>query len=582
MTAYLSPPPKLQFFTAAGIPLVGGKLYSYAAGTTTPLATYTTYGAGTPNANPVVMDSRGEASVWLGSASYKLKLTDSTGAEIWTVDNITGNDNFTSIFTQLAASSGSSLIGFIQTGATTTRTVESKLRDVVSVKDFGAVGDGSTDDTTAIQNAINAMQGSGAQIYFPKGTYIVSSTLNVTGGLSFYGESRYGVSIKWTSTTLTVISVNTDGQVSFEKITFLGPVSATAGNIITLTGPTQNLFSFVNDCTFTQGYNQFVTSSAADWTITNCVFNQYVGYGVYVSDTYNIDAGDSFIGNNCTFVTSTTTATGILQTSSGGLKIANNKFLGGAYGYRMSYTNVGGSTVDLLITGNSLENQTVSAISFNRPSGTTIFGSVVIVGNQIAGQGTAVSYNWIGIGTDSNANWLSRFVVVGNLFLLPVGSGSVVFQGLSFGALSSFIISDNQFISSQNPSGSTYGISIGSSCSNGTIGLNRFDVFGSGTWTKKIDNGSSSAVFVTYPVTQTGAPSVTCSTGYGSLYTGTSAVTFSAAFDSVPVVTCSPNNVAGGVSAWPISVTTTGFTMVVVSVTNGGSGTTTWAASGVI
>jgi hypothetical protein len=400
--------------------------------------------------------------------------------------------------------------------------------------------------------------------------------------LAFCGESRYGVSLKWTSTTLSAINVNTDSQVSFEKMTFSGPVSATAGNIITLTGPTQNLFSFVNDCNFVQGYNQFVTYSAADWTITNCIFNQYVGYGVYVSDTYNIDAGDSFIGNNCTFVTSITTATGVLQTSSGGLKIANSKFLGGAYGYYMAYTNVGGATVDLIITGNSLENQTVAAISFNRPSGTTVFGSVVIVGNEIAGQGTAVSSSWVGIGTDSNANWLSRFVVVGNLILLPVGSGSVVFQGLAFGALSSFIVSDNQFISSQNPSGTTYGISIGSSCSNGTIGLNRFDVLGSGTWTKKINNGSSSAVFVTYSVTQTGTTSVTCSTGYSSLYEGSSSITFPTAFDSVPVVTCSPNIVTGGVSAWPISITTTGFTMVVTSVTNGGSGTATWSASGVI
>ena len=40
--AILSPLPKMQFFSTAGVPLVGGKLYTYAAGTTTPLATYTT------------------------------------------------------------------------------------------------------------------------------------------------------------------------------------------------------------------------------------------------------------------------------------------------------------------------------------------------------------------------------------------------------------------------------------------------------------------------------------------------------------------------------------------------------------
>jgi len=84
----LTPSAKMQFFAASGIPLAGGLLYTYAAGTTTPSATYTDSSGGTANSNPIVLDARGEANVWLGAATYKFKLCDSTNTEIWTVDNI--------------------------------------------------------------------------------------------------------------------------------------------------------------------------------------------------------------------------------------------------------------------------------------------------------------------------------------------------------------------------------------------------------------------------------------------------------------------------------------------------------------
>jgi hypothetical protein len=86
----ISPQPKLQFFDANGAPLSGGKVYTYAAGTTTPLATYTDQTGTVANANPVILDSRGEASIWLTTSNYKFKLTTSADVEIWTVDNLSG------------------------------------------------------------------------------------------------------------------------------------------------------------------------------------------------------------------------------------------------------------------------------------------------------------------------------------------------------------------------------------------------------------------------------------------------------------------------------------------------------------
>jgi hypothetical protein len=96
-TTSLSPPPKLQFFDANGTPLVGGLLYTYAAGTTTPLASYTDSTGNTPNTNPIILDSRGEANVWLGTASYKLTLYTSVSVLIWTVDNISTNGSNLSV-----------------------------------------------------------------------------------------------------------------------------------------------------------------------------------------------------------------------------------------------------------------------------------------------------------------------------------------------------------------------------------------------------------------------------------------------------------------------------------------------------
>ena len=70
--ALLSPNPKQQFFDANGQPLVGGKVYTYAAGTTTPIVTYVDAAGITTNTNPIILDSRGMANIWLlSTANYK-------------------------------------------------------------------------------------------------------------------------------------------------------------------------------------------------------------------------------------------------------------------------------------------------------------------------------------------------------------------------------------------------------------------------------------------------------------------------------------------------------------------------------
>jgi hypothetical protein len=94
VTDILSPSPKQQFFDNNGRPLVGGKLFTYEAGSSTKLATYTDSGGLTANANPIVLDYRGEANIWIPpNVAYKYVLSPSTDTDpptnpIWSIDDV--------------------------------------------------------------------------------------------------------------------------------------------------------------------------------------------------------------------------------------------------------------------------------------------------------------------------------------------------------------------------------------------------------------------------------------------------------------------------------------------------------------
>jgi hypothetical protein len=95
-----------QFFTNTGAVLTGGKLYTYAAGTTTPAATFTSANGSVAWTNPIVLDAAGRVpsggEIWLTDGiSYKFALKDSNDVLIATYDNVTGiNSNFVSFTNQ--------------------------------------------------------------------------------------------------------------------------------------------------------------------------------------------------------------------------------------------------------------------------------------------------------------------------------------------------------------------------------------------------------------------------------------------------------------------------------------------------
>ena len=183
MAVFLSPVggAGAQFFNNNGIPLAGGKLYTYVGGTTTPQATYTSSTGVTSHTNPIVLDSAGRVpnggEIWQTSgAQYKFVLKDSNDVLIATYDNVIGSgDPVFSYYTPAATSllapgpllitsaldditdeaTGSSTIGYkAPYVGTVQETVDSVLAQFITPKNFGAVDNGTTDDQTAISAAL--------------------------------------------------------------------------------------------------------------------------------------------------------------------------------------------------------------------------------------------------------------------------------------------------------------------------------------------------------------------------------------------------------------------------------------------
>ena len=271
-----------QLLDNSGNVLSGGKIYTYAAGTTTQVATYTSNNGVTANSNPIILNSAGRVpyEIWLTDGqNYKFVLKDSNDVLIGTWDNLSGiNSNFiaytnqqeiqtatagqtvfnlttmnylpgtnslsvfvdgvnqygpgaqyayeetdsntvtfasglhvgaevkfTSTQTQNAGVVDASQVGYTYPDPNAvSESVEDRLAQYVSVKDFGAVGDGVTDDTDAFNNAL----ATGMVCLVPYGTYKLTSALTVDqGGLIGEGWSEQGEQAKLVFYNLTSTSL---------------------------------------------------------------------------------------------------------------------------------------------------------------------------------------------------------------------------------------------------------------------------------------------------------------------------------------------------------------------------------------
>ncbi len=213
----LSPLPVQKFFDNAGRPLSGGLLFTYVSGTSTKLATYTDASGGTPNTNPIVLDFRGEANIWLDQTlTYKFVLspasdTDPPTNPIWSVDNISAGITFASLTQQIIGQ-----ILFPRTpaensaGITPTNYYYLPGRPVYDVGRYGAsTTETAANNSTAIQKAVDvAYAAGGGVVYVPAGTYAIDTPIVVWDKVSLVGDGLNSTFLHKTTATPSPISDN--------------------------------------------------------------------------------------------------------------------------------------------------------------------------------------------------------------------------------------------------------------------------------------------------------------------------------------------------------------------------------------
>ena len=242
--ARISPVPRLQFFDDNGDPLVGGKLYTYAAGTVTPLATYTDAGGGTEHTNPIILDSRGEVSLWLGSSLYDFVIHNADDELIYTADDISSQAtvaDLTAANITFSVTNGPS--GTVQNaldGLIFERTATEIAAGVTptnyyyppgNVYRYGAVGNGVADDSTAIQNAVLSTP-AGDTLIFPNGTFKLTTGITRSTPIKIVGSGIYGLGgtvINYTGSGVAMTFQTSQNGLRLQDFRLTGTSSATDG-----------------------------------------------------------------------------------------------------------------------------------------------------------------------------------------------------------------------------------------------------------------------------------------------------------------------------------------------------------------
>lgn len=193
--ASLSPWFAQQFIDNNGLPLAGGKIYTYQAGTATPLAAYVDSSGLIAQTNPIILDGSGRAPIWLLNVSYKFIVNDSSNVTLYTVDNVNPLAIGTgSITTAMLADGSVTTIKLANLAVTTAKIADGAITAAKLAAGVGFLPDlavGPSQTYTTIQSAINAAT-AGQSIYIQTGNYV--ENISITKKIMLLGSGP-GVTI---------------------------------------------------------------------------------------------------------------------------------------------------------------------------------------------------------------------------------------------------------------------------------------------------------------------------------------------------------------------------------------------------
>lgn len=350
-----------------------------------------------------------------------------------------------------ADTTGAYLIAFIQKGTSAVaRTLQDKARERVSVFDFMTVAQivdsrlasPTLDVTTAFQAAAAACTQTGvdSHLHIPRGTYNISSSINISFSGVVSGSGTQDTIINCASATAGAFNtVGSFGRIVFRDFAIKAGVTQTAGAGILLNTPnptdSPQSSARIENITMTGMYEGFKALNAGYWSVSGCTFYNSVLNAIYSDCTQNFDAGDNTICGG-TLISGGAGGTGIRILNN--CKISATKVLGHSVGILIQPSTVAGTRVDTQIGTNvSVENQTTIGIQVISNGATATVANFSIIGAQIglfASGARAISMN----------GSVGGFAINGNTIVLS-GTGQIGIIGIgnTDGAPGNGIIANN-------------------------------------------------------------------------------------------------------------------------------------------